>query len=75
MKYKTIAMEWIYKKIKIEIESDGRFQFNFEDKSYHAQSLDEVKSLIDEYILSYYTFTQKDMDKLLSKLDSRERIS
>lgn len=73
MKYKTIAMEWIYKKIKIEISSDGRFQFNFKGTSFYTNSLNEAKSLIDKGTSSYYTFTQEDMDKLLSKLDNREK--
>lgn len=73
MKYKTIAMEWIYKNIEIGINSEGRFFFNVRGKDFSTTSLDEAKEIINEALASYYTFTQKDMDKLLSKLDSREK--
>lgn len=73
MKYKTIAMEWIYKNIEIGINSEGRFFFNVRGKDFSTTSLDEAKEIISEILASYYTFTQKDMDKLLSKLDSREK--
>lgn len=66
-------MKWIYKNIEIEINSEGRFFFNVRGKDFSTTSLDEAKEIISEILASYYTFTQKDMDKLLSKLDNREK--
>ena len=50
-------MEWEYCKIKITINSE----------------LAKSKEIIDNELKTYYLFTQKDMDKLMSKLDSREK--
>lgn len=66
-------MKWIYKNIEIEINSKGRFFFNMRGKDFFTISLNKAKEIIDEELSSYYTFTQKDMDKLLSKLDNREK--
>jgi hypothetical protein len=66
-------MKWIYKNIEIEINSEGRFFFNVRGKDFSTTSLDEAKEIISKALAFYYTFTQKDMDKLLSKLDSREK--
>lgn len=66
-------MKWIYKNIEIEINSKGRFFFNVRGKAFSTTSLGEAKGIISEILASYYTFTQKDMDKLLSKLDDREK--
>lgn len=73
MKYKITGMEWVHKNIRISINSEGRFFFNVRGKDFSTTSLDEAKEIINEALASYYTFTQKDMDKLLSKLDSREK--
>lgn len=67
-------MKWIYKNIEIVINSEGRFFFNVRGKDFSTTSLDEAKEIISEALASYYTFTQRDMDKLLSKLDSRESL-
>lgn len=64
-------MKWIHKNIEIEINSKGRFFFNVRGKDFSTTSLGEAKGIISEILASYYTFTQKDMDKLLSKLDDR----
>lgn len=66
-------MEWEYKQIKISIGSDGIFIFKIGDIFYNELSLNDAKRVIDEKLKSYYLFTQKDMDKLMSKLDKRER--
>ena len=66
-------MKWIYKNIEIVINSEGRFFFNVRGKDFSTTSLDEAKEIINEALASYYIFTQKDMDKLLSKLDKREQ--
>lgn len=66
-------MKWIHKNIEISINSEGRFFFNVRGKDFSTTSLDEAKEIINETLSSYYTFTQKDMDKLLSKLDKREQ--
>lgn len=73
MKYKITAMEWVHKNIRISINTEGKFFFNMRGKDFFTTSLDEAKEIISEALASYYTFTQKDMDKLLSKLDSREK--
>lgn len=73
MKYKITAMEWVHKNIRISINTEGRFFFNVRGKDFSTTSLDEAKKIISEALASYYTFTQKDMDKLLSKLDDREK--
>lgn len=66
-------MEWIYKNIKIVVYSDGSFVFKYKDSEYTYYSLREAKSKIDSLVSEYYTFTQKDMDKLMKKLDNREK--
>ena len=73
MNYKTFTMEWIYKNIRISINTEGGFFFNVRGKDFSTTSLGEAKEIISEILASYYTFTQKDMDKLLSKLDNREK--
>lgn len=66
-------MEWTYKNIKITVCSDGAFIFRYKDSEYTYYSLNEAKSKIDSLVSGYYTFTQKDMDKLMKKLDNREK--
>lgn len=67
-------MEWEYKRTKIKIVSDGTFHFNLKGKGYFVKSLEEAKDIITKEFDHYYTFTQEDMDKLLSKLDDREKL-
>lgn len=66
-------MKWIYKNIEIIINSEARFFFNIRGKDFSTSSLDEAKEIINKALASYYTFSQADMDKLLSKLDKREQ--
>ena len=66
-------MEWIHKNIKISINTENRFFFCIRGKDFSTKSLEEAKEIINKALDSYYTFTQKDMDKLLSKLDNREK--
>lgn len=66
-------MEWEYKQVKISIDSDGIFNFKIDNILYTEWSLNSAKRFIDEKLISYYLFTQKDMDKLMSKLDKREK--
>lgn len=66
-------MEWTYKNIKITVYSDGAFIFRYKNSEYTYYSLKEAKSKIDSLVSEYYTFTQKDMDKLMKKLDNREK--
>lgn len=66
-------MEWEYKQVKISIDSDGLFYFKTNGAFYKQKTLEDAKKSIDEFSKSYYNFTQKDMDKLMSKLDKRER--
>lgn len=66
-------MEWMYKNIEIVVYSDGSFTFRFKDSEYKYDSLKEAKCKIDSLTADYYTFTQKDMDRLMKKLDNREK--
>ena len=73
MNYKTFTMEWIYKNIRISINTEGKFFFNMRGKDFFTISLNKAKEIIDEELSLYYVFTQEDMNKLLSKLDDREK--
>lgn len=66
-------MEWTYKGVKINIGSDGRFNFSFTGKLYRSDSLKEAKNNIDHLTKDYYTFNEKDYKTLLAKLTSREQ--
>ena len=65
-------MEWNYKKIIITVESDGKFYFSLNGKVTIEDTLEEAKRRIDELLEDYYTFNDKDIDKLCRKLDKRE---
>lgn len=65
-------MEWNYKKVIIFIESDGKFYFSLNGKVNIETTLEEAKRRIDELLEDYYTFNDKDIDKLCRKLDKRE---
>ena len=65
-------MEWNYKNVIISIESDGKFYFSVNGKVNIETTLEEAKCRIDELLKDYYTFNDKDIDKLCRKLDKRE---
>ena len=65
-------MEWNYKNVIISIESDGKFYFSVNGKVNIEDTLEEAKRRIDELLKDYYTFNDKDIDKLCRKLDKRE---
>ena len=65
-------MEWEYKKIIITVESDGKFYFSLNGKVNIEDTLKAAKRRIDELLKDYYTFNDKDIDKLCKKLDKRE---
>lgn len=65
-------MEWEYKKIIVTVESDGKFYFSLNGKVNIEVTLEEAKRRIDELLEGYYTFNDKDIDKLCRKLDKRE---
>lgn len=65
-------MEWNYKNVIISIESDGKFYFSLNGKVNIEDTLEEAKRRIDELLKDYYTFNDKDIDKLCGKLDKRE---
>ena len=65
-------MEWNYKNIIITIQNDGCFYFNFKGNTDCSFTLNSAKEKIDKLTDKYYNFTEKNKDKLLSKLDSRE---
>lgn len=66
-------MEWTYKNIVIVVLSDGSFVFKYKNEQYTSYSLIEAKRKIDSIVSEYYTFTQKDMNKLMNKLTEREK--
>lgn len=65
-------MEWNYKNVIISIESDGKFYYSLNGKVNIENTLEEAKRRIDELLEDYYTFNDKDIDKLCRKLDKRE---
>lgn len=65
-------MEWNYKNVIISIESDGKFYFSLNGKVNIEDTLETAKGRIDELLKDYYTFNDKDIDKLCRKLDKRE---
>lgn len=65
-------MEWNYKNVIISIESDGKFYFSVNGKVNVENTLESAKYRIDELLKDYYTFNEKDIDKLCKKLDKRE---
>lgn len=66
-------MEWIYKKIKITIETDGKFHFRIKNSDYKRKSLEDAKSCIDNELSEYYTVDSRFLSVLLGKLNSREQ--
>lgn len=62
-----------HKNIEININSDGYFYFKVCGKNKGAWTLEEEKTIIDEDTAAYYNFTEDDINKLLSKLNSREQ--
>lgn len=65
-------MEWKYKNIIITVESDGKFYFSINGEVNIKNTLESAKFRIDELLEGYYTFNDKDIDKLCRKLDKRE---
>lgn len=65
-------MEWIHKNVIIRIESDGKFYFSVNGEVNVENTLDSAKDKIDSLFKNYYTFNEKDIDKLCKKLDKRE---
>lgn len=66
-------MEWEHKGVKITVDYDGRFCFNQNDVAYHEYSLNDARHKIDQLTEEYYNFTEKDKERMLKKLDRRER--
>lgn len=65
-------MNWQYKGVDITVNKEGLFTYIFNDKEYKSDTLSDAKTRIDD-LQEYYTFTQNDMDELLSKLNDREK--
>ena len=65
-------MEWTYKSVIIRVETDGKFYFSLNGKVNIENTLEAAKKMIDELLGDYYTFNDKDIDKLCGKLDKRE---
>ena len=65
-------MEWTYKSVIIRVETDGKFYFSLNGKVNIESTLAAAKHRIDELLEDYYTFNDKDIDKLCKKLDKRE---
>lgn len=66
-------MNWTYKNVCIEIQSDGRFYFTFDGKTEHYRSLDYAKQRIDDLTSFYYKIDDQFVKSLLKKLNSREQ--
>lgn len=66
-------MEWEYKNMTIAVDEDGMFKFRHQNEKYVCTTLKEAKSKIDLLCNEYYTFTQKDMNRLMKKLTEREQ--
>lgn len=66
-------MEWEYKNITISVCSDGIFYFNHKGKGDCANTLIDAKRKIDVLTEGYYNFTEKDISRMLKKLDEREK--
>ena len=65
-------MEWNYKNVIITVESDGNFYFSINGEVNIENTLNSAKVRIDNVLKDYYTFNDKDIDKLCKKLDKRE---
>lgn len=65
-------MEWNYKNVIITVKSDGNFYFSINGEVNIKNTLDSAKVRIDNMLKDYYTFNDKDIDKLCKKLDKRE---
>lgn len=65
-------MEWNYKNVIITVESDGKFYFSINGEVNIENTLESAKVKIDNLLKDYYTFNDKDIDKLCKKLDKRE---
>lgn len=65
-------MEWRHKNVIISIESDGKFYFSINGKAEVEDTLASACRKIDTLLADYYTFNEKDIDKLCRKLDKRE---
>ncbi len=65
-------MEWNYKNVIIRVESDGNFYFSINGEVNIENTLKSAKVRIDNVLKDYYTFNDKDIDKLCKKLDKRE---
>lgn len=65
-------MEWNHKNVIIRIESDGKFYFSVNGEVNIENTLESAKYRIDALLKDYYTFNEKDIDKLCKKLDKRE---
>ena len=65
-------MEWNYKNVIIRIESDGKFYFSVNGEVNVENTLDSATHKIDALLKNYYTFNEKDVDKLCKKLDKSE---
>lgn len=64
-------MEWDYKNITIDINTNGVFSFNLDSKRYTFPTLLEAKSQIDKLLKDYYKFTKEDYDKLTSSIPAK----
>ena len=66
-------MDWIYKNIRIEVQSDGRFYFTFNNKTYSSRSLEQANEQIDQLTAFYYKVDSQFVESILDKLNSREQ--
>lgn len=67
-------MNWIYKNIKININTDGKFVFNCCDSSYTVNSLIEAKEIIDEKTKEFYSINEEFYKNIIKKLNNKEAM-
>ena len=65
-------MNWRHKNIEIWVDTDGLFCYEVDDKLYQKSTLFDAKIDIEKKTKSYYNFTDKDISKMLKKLEKRE---
>ena len=64
---------WEYLGIKINITSDGLFEYEMNDEIHYTFSLVEAKREISERTdLNYHYFSKSDLQTMIGKLDDRE---
>ena len=62
-----------YKKVDIDVDSNGIFTCCVNKNGLKSSSLDGLKQQIDKQLGNYFHITKMDYDKMLAKLSDREK--